>query len=79
MAMLGNIDDHLEALRNANDGWAVTVWKDGNWRLWRTLDAKYAEGEPGWLATLSGANIEADREALAATGHKMREYTATCR
>ncbi len=33
MAELGNVHDHLDALRNANDGWAITVWKDGGWKL----------------------------------------------
>ena len=44
--------DMLTALRNANDGWAITVWADGGWKLWRTLDAKYAEGDPGWVTTI---------------------------
>lgn len=68
------LSDHLEALRNANDGWALTIWKDGGWKLWRTLDAKYAEGDPEWLATLSGDQVQDDIDALAATGHPMRAY-----
>jgi hypothetical protein len=71
MSESGSIEDHLDALRNANDGWAITVWKDGGWKLWRTLDAKYAEGDPDWLATLAGADIESHRADLAASGHEM--------
>lgn len=72
MSKLGNINDHLDALRNANDGWAITVWKDGGWKLWRTLDAKYAEGDPDWLATLSGDAIDQGRGELEISGHQMR-------
>jgi len=32
----------LHALRHANEGYALTVWKDGGWCLWKPLDAKYA-------------------------------------
>ena len=47
----------LNALRHANDGFAVTIWEaaDGNeegWKVWRTLDAKYAEKDPGWVMTI---------------------------
>lgn len=62
----------IERLRNANDGWAITVWKDGGWKLWRTLDAKYAEGEPEWLTTLPGDTIQSDITALAKTGHPIQ-------
>lgn len=69
--------DHLAALRNANDGWAISVWKNGGWKLWRTLDAKYAESDPEWLCTLSGSLIQKDLAALSATGHPMTEWTPT--
>ncbi len=49
--------DHLEALRSANDGFAITVWKSGHWKLWQTLDAKYAEREPDWLLTIPGDHV----------------------
>lgn len=72
MTDLGTINDNLDELRNANDGWAITVWKDGGWKLWRTLDAKYAEGDPDWLATLSGDDIDLQRAKLTTSGHSMR-------
>ena len=31
---------------------AVTVWKDGTWIRWASLDAHYAENEPNWLCTI---------------------------
>lgn len=72
-------EDHLSALRNANDGFAITVWADSEdgeagWQLWRTLDAAYAEGSPGWIMTISGDEIAAAIAELAATGHPMRKY-----
>jgi hypothetical protein len=51
---------HLEALRGANDGFAITVWSGPNepgYRVWSTLDAKYAERDSGWLMTIPGAAI----------------------
>lgn len=71
MSESGNFEDHLTALRNANDGWAITVWQDGGWKLWRTLDAKYAERDPDWLGTLNGKDIDQQREELRSTGHRM--------
>jgi hypothetical protein len=70
------LDAHLHALRNANDGFAITVWADSEdgaagWKLWRTLDAKYAENSPGWVMTISGDEIIAEIAVLAATGHPM--------
>lgn len=43
---------HLDALRNANAGSAITVLKDGSYKHWQTLDAKYYEGEEDWLCTI---------------------------
>lgn len=54
---LGCYQDHLEALRNANDGSAITVYKDGGWKLWQTLDAKYAECEDEWFCTIPMGDI----------------------
>lgn len=65
------LHDHLHALRNANDGWAISVWKDGSWKLWGALDAKYAERDPNWLSTLSDQDVNAELGQLAATGHRM--------
>jgi hypothetical protein len=45
-------EDHLVALRNANAGAAITVWKDGTWKAWQTLDAQYAEKDENWLCTI---------------------------
>lgn len=42
----------LEELRSVNDGSAITVWKNGTWQRWQTLDAKYAEKDPDWLCTI---------------------------
>ena len=67
--------DHLDALRHANDGWAITVWKDGGWKLWTSLDAAYAECEPDWLSTLRGSDIHDEMTKLAATDHKMEAWT----
>lgn len=54
----------LHELRNADDGWCITVWHDANgdepgpgWKAWSKLDAKYAEGEPGWMMTINIADV----------------------
>lgn len=31
---------------------AITVWKDGNWKQWRSADAAYAQNDPDWLVTI---------------------------
>lgn len=31
---------------------AITVWRDGSWKVWRSLDATYAENDPDWLLTI---------------------------
>lgn len=31
---------------------AITVWKDGGWKIWRRIDAHYAENDPDWLVTI---------------------------
>ena len=73
------------ALRHANDGWAITVWSDigdvsgkkiPGWKLWRTLDAKYAEKDPGWLMTISGDEIAPELLELIRTGHPMTNIKA---
>jgi hypothetical protein len=55
MSDLGTFDDyseHLEAARNANAGSAITVWKDGTWKRWTALDARYAERDETWFLTI---------------------------
>lgn len=44
--------DLLQELRSANDGCAITVWKNGTWKEWQTLDAKYAEQDPDFFVTI---------------------------
>lgn len=51
--------EHLDAARNANAGSAITIWKDGNWKRWNELDAKYAEKDPDWLLTIPLSEGEA--------------------
>lgn len=31
---------------------AFTVWKNGGYKLWRHIDAHYAENDPDWLVTI---------------------------
>jgi hypothetical protein len=69
---IGNFQDHLNALRNVNAGAAITVWKDGTWKAWQTLDAKYAEKDPNWLSTIPCSDAISDafdiiREMIAAS------------
>jgi hypothetical protein len=56
---LADYQQHLNAARNANDGFAITVWKNGTWKIWQTLDAKHAEKEEDWLATIPSAALRA--------------------
>lgn len=44
----------LYALRHANDGYAITVWRDGGWCLWKPLDSEIADR----------ASIDTDNEVL---------------
>lgn len=53
-----SLEKTLRQLREANDGFAITVWKDGSWRAWQTLDAKYAEKDADWLLTISAQAIQ---------------------
>lgn len=54
IGMMEKIDpkNELEKLRNANKGSAITVWEDGSWRRWQTLDAEYAQKDENWLTTI---------------------------
>jgi len=40
-------------------GMAITIWKDGGWKLWRAADAAYAENDDNWLSTIRGDEIAA--------------------
>ena len=31
---------------------AITVWKDGTWKVWQAMDAQLAENEDDWLSTI---------------------------
>lgn len=48
----------LAALRNANDGFVLTIWNPtpdapiGGWKIWRTLDGEYAERDPGFAMNI---------------------------
>ena len=33
-------------------GESITIWKEGNYRIWRKGDAVYAENDPDWLLTI---------------------------
>lgn len=72
--------DMLSSLRNANHGFAITIWTDSadgeaGWQLWPSLDAKYAEKSPGWLMTIPGDQVLDAIAALAAGGHPCRATT----
>jgi hypothetical protein len=36
---------------------AVTVWKDGTYRVWGAMDAYYARNDPDWLAEFGVSEI----------------------
>lgn len=60
--LTGEALKQLHALRTADDGWAITVWRDhdgqeGGWKAWSKLDAKYAEGDPGWMMTIELSDV----------------------
>lgn len=37
---------------------AITVWKDGTWKLWSDGDAYYAQNDSNWLATIPLKDID---------------------
>ena len=41
---------------------AVTVWKDGGWKVWGTVDAMYARDDPDWLCDFGVADVLASAE-----------------
>jgi hypothetical protein len=43
---------------------AVTVWKDGTYKLWAALDASYAESDPDWLCTIPICRSDAPAQTL---------------
>ncbi len=30
----------------------ITVWKDGSWKIWSSLDAEYAANDVDWLVNI---------------------------
>ncbi len=30
----------------------ITVWKNGDWKIWRSLDAYYAANDSDWLVNI---------------------------
>lgn len=47
----------LAALRNANDGFVLTIWNaadgnEGGYKVWRTLDGEYASKDPGFAMNI---------------------------
>ena len=38
--------------------WAITIWKDGGWKLWSKTDAYYAENDPDWGSTITCDHIQ---------------------
>lgn len=44
----------------------VTVWRDGTWQLWGTVDAIMVRNDPDWLTEFSVAEVATvEREACA--------------
>ena len=35
----------------------ITVWKDGTWKLWDSLDAQYAANDKDWLVNIPISNL----------------------
>jgi hypothetical protein len=59
----------LDRLRRANDGYCLTIWGDSahgdaGWKLWRRLDAKYAESGSGWIMTIPLETIADELEII---------------
>lgn len=38
---------------------AVTIWKDGSYKIWGAMDAHYAQSDPDYLATIGVAEMVA--------------------
>jgi hypothetical protein len=41
---------------------AITVWRDGTWKVWGCIDAQYAETDPDWLSTIPLSKVLTDIE-----------------
>jgi len=59
-----------DALRHANDGFVLTVWAasengEAGWKIWRTLDGKYANREPGFVMNIALHHICGELESVA--------------
>lgn len=54
---------------------AITVWKDGSWKQWRSADAAYAQNDPDWLVTIplpdAPPAAQADYEAVLADHRRL--------
>lgn len=67
----------LTALRNANDGFVLTIWNaaagnEAGYKVWRTLDGEYAQRDPGFAMNIPihhicDALIQSIKEQSAAT------------
>ncbi len=36
---------------------SITVWTDGTWKVWSSLDAYYAQEDADWLVTIPCAEL----------------------
>jgi hypothetical protein len=39
---------------------AITIWKNGEYRVWGGMDAFYAQADPDFLVNIALSDIEAD-------------------
>lgn len=39
---------------------AITVWKDGTWKVWGSMDAQYAETDSNYLLTIPISTVLRD-------------------
>lgn len=45
-------DKALEGTGKIDFDKAITVWKNGGYKVWRSLDAQYASDDPDWLTNI---------------------------
>ena len=43
---------------------AITVWRNGGWRLWQVMDAQLASADPNWLCTIPLKDVDAYRAVI---------------
>ena len=41
----------------------LTIWKNGDWLVWKALDAHYAANDLDWLCNIKLKDIVSDEEA----------------